>query len=264
MTSNHTKTALITGATRGIGYELSKLFARDGYDLVINARHEQDLERVASDFEEAFGISVAIIALDLSQPGAADEIFEALQRQSITVDALVNNAGFGLYGSFAETDLSTELAMMQVNMVALTHLTKLFLGHMLEQGRGEILNVASIASFQPGPMMAIYYASKAYVLSFSEALTSELRGLGVTVTALCPGPTATEFQERAELDPERWLTLMKTMEAESVARAGYRALKRGQAVVVPGLLNKAIVFFERFIPRTLLTGIVKRAQATGT
>jgi len=264
MIPNKTKTALITGATSGIGYELSKLFAQDGYNLVINARHEQDLNEVADELEEAFGISIAVIAKDLSEPGAPDEIFLSLQDQSIKIDALVNNAGFGLYGSFAETDLSTEQAMMQVNMVALTHMTKLFLGHMLEQNEGGILNVASIASFQPGPMMAVYYASKAYVLSFSEALSSELSGSSVTVTALCPGPTATDFQERADLDTDRWLTLMKMMEAENVARAGYRALKKGRAVVVPGLMNKLIVFFERFIPRALLTDIVKRAQATNT
>jgi hypothetical protein len=243
---------------------LSKLFARDGYRLVINARHERDLARVASAFEADFGVPVTIIPRDLSQPGAADEIVETLQRRSIRVDVLVNNAGFGLYGPFAETDLTTELAMMRVNMTALTHLTKLFLGPMLEQGAGEILNVASVASFQPGPMMAVYYASKAYVLSFSEALSSELSGTGVTVTALCPGPTATDFQRRAQLDPDRWLTLMKRMEAETVARAGYRALKRDQAVVVPGLMNQLIVLLGRFLPRTWLTTIVRRAQAANT
>lgn len=261
MKSKRAVTALITGASQGIGYELSHLFARDGYNLLISARREEKLCQVAHELEEAYGVQVRVIPNDLADPVAARELFDAVQEQSPPIDALVNNAGFGLYGPFAETDIAVELAMIQVNITALTHLTKLFLPDMLKRGAGKIMNVASVAAFQPGPFMAIYYASKAYVLSFSEAIASELRGSGVTVTAFCPGPTATGFQERARLDASRWMRIMRTMDAKTVARIGYRGMMRGKTVVIPGIENKLIAFFGRFVPRNILTGIVKRMQS---
>jgi len=256
MTSQN-KTALVTGATRGIGYELSKLFARDGYDLVVNARHIEDLEEVAAAFEESYGTSVHPIARDLSDPQTPEAIFEEVQAHALEIDVLVNNAGFGLRGAFAETDLDTELRMMQVNMVALTHLTKLFLGGMLERGSGAILNVASTAAYMPGPLMSVYYATKAYVLSFTEALASELEDSGVGVTVLCPGPTKSHFKQRAK-QRRTWLRyLLREMEPERVARAGFRAVKRGRRLAVPSLQDWLVVFFYRFVPRSLLSDLVR-------
>ncbi len=257
MALKDTKTALITGATSGIGYELSKLFAHDGYDLVINARHEEDLVRVADELERASGSSVVVISKDLSERSAPDEIFSYLRERSIEIDALVNNAGFGLQGPFAETNLETELAMMEVNMVALTQLTKLVLGGMLERGSGRILNVASTASFLPGPLMAIYYATKAYVLSFSQAIASELEGSGVSVTVLCPGPTDTSFQDRAGQTSTWLLHLMAQMEPERVARAGYQGMMEGQRIVFPGFRDRLTAFFQRFAPRAPLADGVR-------
>jgi len=254
--SSQRKTALVTGATRGIGYELSKLFAQNGYDLVINARHLEDLEEVAAEFEESFGISVHPIARDLSDPDTPEALFEEVGANSLSVDVLVNNAGFGLRGAFAETDLETELRMMRVNMVALTHLTKLFLGGMLERGSGWILNVASTAAYMPGPLMSVYYATKAYVLSFTEALASELEGSGVGVTVLCPGPTKSQFKKRAK-QREIWLRyLLREMAPERVARAGFRAVERGRRLALPSLQDWLVVFFHRFVPRPLLANLV--------
>jgi short-subunit dehydrogenase len=176
------------------------------------------------------------------------------------VDVLVNNAGFGLNGRFAETDLDRELAMIQVNIAALTHLTKLFLKPMVERGRGRILNVASTAAFQPGPLMAVYYASKAYVLSFSEAIAEELGGTGVTVTALCPGPTATGFAEAAEMTNSRLFKLKKPMTSMDVAKAGYRAMQRGKRIVVTGAMNKLLAQSVRISPRALVTKVTRTLQ----
>ncbi len=181
------KTALITGASSGIGYELSKLFAQDSYDLVLIARSENKLQDLAAKLQNEFGSQVKVIVQDLGINFAPKTIFSQLQEENITIDVLVNNAGFATYGLFTETDLQAELEMMQVNMVALTHLTKLFLPGMVQRRQGKILNIASTAAFQPGPLMAVYYATKAYVLSFSEAIANELIGTGVTVTVLCPG-----------------------------------------------------------------------------
>ena len=251
------KAALVTGATRGIGYELSKLFAQDGHDLVINARHIGDLEEAAAFFRSSFGISVHPIAVDLSQPDTPEAIFERVRAEGVTVDVLVNNAGFGLRGAFAETELETELRMMQVNMGALTHFTKLFLGGMLERGSGAILNVASTVAYMPGPLMSVYYATKAYVLSFTEALASELEGSGVGVTVLCPGPTKSHFKKRAKQRGIWMRYLLREMEPETVARAGFRAVKRSRRLAVPSLQDWLVVFFHRFVPRPLLAHLVR-------
>jgi short-subunit dehydrogenase len=257
------KNALITGASSGIGYELSKLFARDNYNLVLVARNEGKLNQVADELTEKFGISVKIISKDLSLPTSAEEIFTTLQSESIQIDVLVNNAGYAVYGLFSETDPAVELGMIQTNIASLTYLTKLCLNEMLERGEGKILNVASTAAFQPGPLMAAYYATKAYVLSFSEAIANELRGVGVTVTALCPGPTETGFQNRAGMEGSKLIKGKKIMDAETAAKVGYRALMKGKTVVIPGLKNKILAWSVRFTPRNMVTQIVRGLQETG-
>jgi short-subunit dehydrogenase len=253
------KTALITGASSGIGYELSKLFAAraDGTHLVLVARNEQRLNEIASDLTQTYGVRVTVLAKDLSDPAAPGEIFAALQARSIDVDILVNNAGFGTYGPFAEIDLAEELRMLQVNVVSLTHLTKLFLPGMIERRSGYILNVGSTGSFAPGPLMAAYCATKAYVLSLSEAISEEVRGTGVRVTALCPGVTRTGFQARAHVEHTQ-LVHSSMMSARDVAEIGYKALLRGQAIVVPGFLNRLQTFAIRLAPRSLTRRISHR------
>ncbi|HEV7239207.1 MAG TPA: SDR family oxidoreductase [Thermoanaerobaculia bacterium] len=249
-------TALITGASSGIGLDLAHLFAQDGHDVVLVARSEDKLHELAKELEAKHKIAADVIAVDLARPDAPARIFE----RAPAIDFLVNNAGFGNSGKFAETDLQAELEMIQVNVTALTHLTKLFLPPMLQRGRGRILNVASTAAFQPGPLMAVYYATKAYVLSFSEAIAEELRGTGVTVTALCPGPVATGFQKTANLGSQTLLKLMRPVSSMSVARTAYRALMRGQRVVIPGLKNKIGVQSIRITPRALATKVVRALQ----
>jgi short-subunit dehydrogenase len=252
-------TALITGASSGIGLELARLFARDGYQLIMVARDTPRLAQAQAEVA-ALGGSVISLPQDLAQPGAAAEIGRALARQLVDVDVLVNNAGFGVFGPFGRTELAAERELLLVNVVALTELTKLMLSGMLERRRGRILNVASTASFLPGPYMACYYASKAYVLSFSEAVANELRGSGVSVTALCPGPTATDFHRRAGMERTRLMNGRMTMGAEDVARAGYRGLMSGKAVVIPGFWNRFLALLVRLLPREMVTQTVRRIQ----
>jgi short-subunit dehydrogenase len=253
------KTALITGASSGIGYELAKQFAADGTNLVLVARDQVKLQQVALELS---GVSTKIIRADLSHPSAPDEIFRETQAASIAVDYLVNNAGFGFSGPFLETDLETERAMIQVNVTAVVHLSKLYLREMHKRGSGGILNVASTAAFQPVPLMSIYYASKAFVLSFSEAIATELSGSGITVTALCPGPTATDFQRRAHIESTRLMKgkLLRTMTAADVARIGYRGFLQGKVIVIPGLMNKIGVQLVRISPRALVRQITRKLQ----
>src|ERR1700730_2865344 len=252
--------ALVTGASSGIGWEIAKLFAEDRKDLVLVARNRKKLEQLARDLTAAFGVSVRVMVKDLSDPKVPPQIFAELAQIKIEIDALINNAGFGVYGPFARTDIDKELDMIQVNVRAVTHLTKLALPGMLDRKKGRILNVASTAAFQPGPLMAVYYATKAYVLSFSEAIANELAGSGVTVTALCPGPTETEFQKEAGLEGTRLFAGPLVMDAESVAKAGYSAMMRGRRIVIPGLANKALVQAVRFSPRRLVVAIARRLQ----
>lgn len=251
------QTALITGASSGIGYELTKLFARDGYDLALVARDRQKLDALAHTMRQQHGISARVLPVDLSLPTSPEAIWRELESSS--VDVLVNNAGFGTYGEFAHADVSEQLRMIQVNVTALTHLTRLFLPGMIQRRTGKILNVASTAAFQAGPLMAVYYASKAYVLSFSEAVANELRGSGVSVTALCPGPTTTDFQHRAGMGHTRLMS-GRIMDAETVARAGYRGLMTGKAVVIPGIRNRLLALVVRLLPRDVVTHMVRRIQ----
>ena len=246
-------TALITGASSGIGLELARIFAREGYRVVLIARNQKRLEQIAQELRPA---EAQAIAIDLSLPDAPEEIFRTVPK----VDVLVNNAGFGLFGKFVEKGLAEELNMMQLNMTALVALTRLYLPAMIAAGGGKIMNVASTAAFQPGPLMAIYYATKAFVLSFSEAIANELEGTGVVVTALCPGPTTSDFQERAKMQNSGLVKGRKMMDSRTVAEAGYRGLMAGKTVVIPGLGNKLLAQSIRFSPRSMVTKIVRRMQ----
>ncbi|HEY0074813.1 MAG TPA: SDR family oxidoreductase [Abditibacteriaceae bacterium] len=259
--ASNNKTALITGASSGIGLELARLLARDNYDLVLVARSEYKLRELADELQQVHGIQVTVLAQDLSLPGAPDAIYEALQKQKVQVDVLVNNAGIGTYGPFAEIDWDKERDLLQINIVALTHLTKLFLPTMLERRAGKILNVASTAAFQPGPLMAVYYASKAFVLSFSQALSNECENSGVTVTALCPGPTQSDFQERAQMTQSKLVqgTLMSSAE---VAAQGYNAMQKGKRRVVTGRSNRAWTLAAKFLPTAVTLKLVRRVQET--
>lgn len=252
--------ALVTGASMGLGAEFARLLAADGHDLVLVARSEDRLRSVQREIEGLHGAAVRLIVKDLGRPAAPAEIFEELRSAGVEVDVLVNNAGFGGYGIFHESDLPNDLDMLQVNVTALTHLTHLFLRGMVSRRRGTILNIASTAAFQPGPLQSVYYATKAYVLSFTEALANELRGTGVTATVVCPGPTPTGFQARANVGNLRGLRLLMRMSAEDVARVGYAAMKKGRVVVIPGALNRIVAFLVRFFPRRLVTAVVRRIQ----
>jgi uncharacterized protein len=252
--------ALITGASGGIGLEFARKFASEGYDLVLVARSEGKLNELANELKGQHGTQVKVLAKDLNSPGAPQEIFDTLKGEGVQVEVLVNNAGFAAYGHFAtEIDANVELQMMQLNVVTLTHMTKLFIKPMVERRSGKILNVASTAAFAPGPLMAVYYASKAYVLSFSEAIACELQGSGVTVTALCPGPTRTGFQERATMQESK-LVQSGLMSVTDVVNEGYRAMMNGKAVSIPGLYNKISSLLPRFIPRGMAARIVMQMQ----
>jgi short-subunit dehydrogenase len=246
-------TALITGASSGIGLELARVFAREGYGLVLVARNQKRLEEIAQELRPA---EAQVIALDLSLPGAPEEI----NGKAPKVDVLVNNAGFGVFGKFVEKGLAEELNMMQLNMTALVTLTRLYLPAMISAGNGKIMNVASTAAFQPGPLMAIYFATKAFVLSFSEAIANELEGTGVIVSALCPGPTASDFQERAKMQNSALVKGRKMMDSRTVAEAGYRGLMAGKTIVIPGLANKLLTHSLRLSPRSIVTKMVRRMQ----
>jgi uncharacterized protein len=251
------QTALITGASGGIGAELALLFARDGYDLILIARNLDKLAQLAERLERDYPISVRALPRDLSQPGAPAQVHSELAAASVRVDVLVNNAGFGLGGRFSEICVDDALEMIQLNVVALTHLTRLFLDDMLARGEGKILNIGSTAGFFPGPFLGVYAASKAYVVSFSQALANELAGSGVAVTVLCPGPTTTEFAERSGMQEARAYR-RATMDVGTVARIGYRGLMRGQTMVIPGWRNHLILFAVRLTPRRVMAGIARR------
>ncbi|HTM35853.1 MAG TPA: SDR family oxidoreductase [Terriglobales bacterium] len=251
-------TALITGASAGIGRELAKLFAQDHYNLVLVARTASRLSQLAAGFEQQYGISAKPFALDLASGAAPQFLFDQLERENISVEVLVNNAGYGKLGAFSEVAYPESAGQIDLNITALTHLTKLFLRPMLERKSGKILNVASTAGFQPGPLMAVYYATKAYVISFSEALANELQGTGVTVTCLCPGATDTEFQTRAGTEQTTLLRKMRPMEASEVARDGYRALLKGKPLVISGLRNRLLMESLRISPRRVVTAVSRK------
>ena len=244
--------ALVTGASSGIGYELAKLFAKEDKNLVVVARSRDRLEGLKKELEDKYRAKVKVLVKDLSKPESPQEIFSELEKEHIDVDVLVNNAAFGVYGMFSHTNLEQELEMIQVNVTSLTALTKLFLKTMLKNKYGRILNVGSTGSFIPVPLESVYGGSKAFVLSFSEALANELKGTGVRVTCLCPGLTDTGFYKRAvgkepSTNQRRWMT-----DAAKVAKVGYRSLEKGDSLILSGFINKSIPILVRIIPRSWL------------
>ena len=251
--------AVITGASAGIGQELARILAAD-HDLILSARRVAELEALAAELTRDHGAACHVVPADLADPAGPRALFDAVAARMRPVDVLVNNAGFGDLGPFADADLAKTLRMVQVNVTALTELTGLFLPGMRSRGRGSILNVGSVAGFQPGPLMAAYYATKAYVNALSQALWNELRGSGITVTCLCPGPTETEFAQVAGMQATKTFSVGHRMTARDVALAGVRGLKRGTMLVVPGFRNRLLVFLERFAPRKVVMSVVRWMQ----
>ena len=247
-------TVLITGASGGIGYEFAKLFARDHHHLVLVARGADKLAQIATELQ-AHGVTVKTIALDLAAPPAPRFLFDQLQREAVIVDILINNAGFGTFGEFAQIPEDEILGQIDLNIRALTELTRLFLPAMVKRRSGRIMNVASTAAFQPGPLMAVYYATKAYVLSFSEAIANELRHSGVTVTCFCPGATHTDFAKRAGMENSRLFKQFGAMSAEKVALDGYRTVMEGRTLAISGAHNWLVAQSTRFAPRRMVTAV---------
>ncbi|MDT8342116.1 MAG: SDR family oxidoreductase [Longimicrobiales bacterium] len=252
--------ALVTGASGGLGAEMARVLAERGFPLVLTARSGERLQALARELEDAHGTRTHTLTSDLGRSGAAETLADAVEALDVTVEVLVNNAGVGQWGPWLEQDPEGELAMLRLNVEALTVLARRFAPDMAAQGYGRILNVASVASFFPGPGMSVYYATKAYVLSLSEALAQELRGSGVTVTCLCPGPVLTGFQERAGFRVPR-AARASVLPAARVAREGIDGMFRGRARVVPGFLNRVSAFLPRLLPRSVVPALVDRVQS---
>ena len=253
--------ALVTGASSGIGADLARVLAREGYDLVLVARSRDRLDALARELHDAHGATARAIPIDLSVAGAARELRERVAREGVEIDVLVNDAGFGMRGPFVDLDPARQVEMIQVNLVALTELTRLFLPDMVQRGMGRILNVASTAAFQPGPVMAVYFATKAYVLSFSEALAEELRGSGVTVTCIAPGATESGFGDVAGVSATR-LFRSGTMSSKVVAEAAYAAASKGVALAVPGCRNRILSASVRFLPISMAARVARHMMGT--
>lgn len=260
------KTALVTGGASGIGFELCKLMAADRYNIVIVDMNEIGMKRAAEELEERFGIKVTTMFKDLSNPNAASEICSELVSRGLEIDILVNNAGYGLQGAFVEISLADQLKMIQVNISAVVSLTGFLLPRMLNRNEGAILNVASIAAFQAGPYMAAYFASKAFVLSFTEALAKELENTPITITSLCPPPTDTGFAERARAEKSIAFRPEVMMNCQDVAREAWKGLKAKRVVVLPGLGNKLVIMASRFLPRSTavaVAGALNKGRRSG-
>jgi short-subunit dehydrogenase len=255
------ETVLITGASSGIGLELAKCFAADKSNLILVARSTEALEKLAGELRGQFGVQVEVLTADLSLPATARRIFSELQSRGVAVDVLVNNAGFGLHGEFLRLPVPRQLEIIHVNITALTELTALFLPAMIARRRGGILNVGSVAGFLPGPNMAVYYASKAFVLSFTEALAEETTGSGVTFSVLCPGPTESNFGKVARGGKARRAPRAK-MSAQTVAQIGHQKFRAGKLIVIPGLTNRLLAFSPRLAPRALGRKVVKKYNST--
>ena len=253
------ETVLITGASAGLGVEFARLFAADGSDLVLVARREDRLRALADELTARHGITAKTLAADLAAPGAASALAERLAAEGLEIDVLVNNAGFGARGPIAEIDADRQAAMVRLNVGALTELTRALLPGMLARGRGGVLNVASMAAFQAGPYMAVYYATKAYVLFFSEALYEEVRGTAIQVSCFCPGPVATEFAAMADMT-DSMIFERRAADPVATARAGYDGFRAGRPIVIPGLGNKLGIWVQRLIPRAAIRHVVAGMQ----
>ncbi|MDB6151629.1 MAG: hypothetical protein JWL90_82 [Chthoniobacteraceae bacterium] len=243
----NSETTLITGASSGIGLHLAHEFAKNGHPLVLVAPVESELRVVADEITSKFGVTVLVIAKDLELPNSAAEIFDRLQGENVAVEILVNNAGHGFRGKSWQIPIEDDLSVIRLNIEAVLRLTKLFIEPMLRRGRGRILNTASVAGFEPGPLLAVYHASKAFVLSWSEALAVELEGTGLTVTALCPGPTDTDFFPKAGMMETRAFQSASVSAPQDVAKAGYEGLMKKELFIVPGGMNKALVAARRIL-----------------
>lgn len=253
-------TALITGASNGIGLELAKVHASKGGNLVLVARNKTKLDELKAELERQYKITVYTIGKDLSLPLAAQEVYDEIKSQQIQIDYLVNNAGFGDFGMFVETEWNKELQMISLNITTLTHFTKLYVRDMVKRGSGKILNVASTAAFQSGPTMAVYYATKAYVLSFSEALDNEVSNKGVSVTTLCPGPTESGFQAAAAMEESNLVKGKKLPSSREVAEYGYASMMKGKTVAIHGMMNYLMANSVRFLPRALVVKVTRMIQ----
>ena len=248
---------LITGASTGIGYELAKLFAKNGYNLVLVSRNKQKLEVVAKEMKNQHDIQAKVIPKDLSNPSAPQELYDDIVADGIEISVLVNNAGFGINGKFTDLDAEKHMELIQLNITSLTLLCRLFGTDMVKKRSGKILNVASTAAFQAGPFMSTYYASKAYVLLLSEALNNELAQDGVNVSVLCPGPTHTQFAVRADMGSSKIMNLPWVMSAAEVAETAFSGLMKGKTIIIPGFVNKLLAFNVRFAPRTIMVLITR-------
>ncbi|WP_372756680.1 SDR family NAD(P)-dependent oxidoreductase [Mariniflexile sp.] len=253
-----TKTALVTGAASGLGYELAILLAQDAYKLILIDIDASSLAKVKTALESDYKVEIVTLVKDLSTQGIAEEIMADIAHAPI--DVLINNAGFGLFGSFVDTDWERESKMLHVHILTTTHLTKLVLEGMVKRGYGRILNMSSLAAFQPGPLMAIYYASKGYMLSFSEAIANELKGTGVTVTALCPGPTKTAFQKTVSSESSDNKITFNMASAKAVAAYGYKSMHNGKTYAIPGKFNKFLAIVPRIVSRNAAASIVRKIQ----
>jgi hypothetical protein len=254
------KTALITGASSGIGFELANEFAAKKNNLLIVARNASKLQEMAKDLSNKYGVIVNTLALDLSELNSAQKVFDYCKTNKLHIDYLINNAGFGDYGFFAQSNWDKQLQMINLNITTLTHLTHLFLPSMIASKYGKIMNVASTASFQPGPLMSVYFATKSYVLHFSEAIANELEGTGVTVTALCPGPTESGFQSAAALEESKMVKGKKLPSSTAVAAYGYKSLMQGKKVAIHGMMNAIMASAIRFVPRGMVLKMLRMMQ----
>ena len=252
------KSCLITGAAAGLGYEFSKLAIADDYDLILIDIDTEKLVEVKKELEKSNSSKVTIISKDLCKPNIADEIYNEIKGEN--VEMLINNAGFGVFGEFSKTDWQREENMMNLHMLTSTHLTKLVIKDMVSAKKGKILNVSSLAAFQPGPLMAIYYASKSFLLSFTEAVAREIRGSGVSISVLCPGPTKTNFQSTVSENTSENKIAMNMASVKAVANCGYKAFKKGKIVIIPGIMNQFLAFLPRILPRNTAASIVYKIQ----
>ena len=251
------KTVLITGASGGFGLEFAKIFAKNNFDLVLVARSGIKLNELASELTKQYRNKIFVYEKDLSNVNSVDEIYNDLKNKNINIDFLVNNAGFGDYGFFISTNWEKEWKMIELNIVSLTYFTKLFAKDMVERKYGRIMNLASTAAFQPGPLMAVYYATKAYVLSFSEAISNELKGTGVTITVLCPGPSESGFKDTAAASKSIMFNMRKLPTAKEVAEYGYKVMMKGKVVAVHGIINKLLTIIVRMMPKSLVRIVVR-------